>query len=198
VTLVAASLRTGMRGRRHRRRNDGALAFRLPDSCFSQEPDQRFRARQPSRFAWSWHFELTFRSPAAVFRFRFAATGSTLPASIFRAVSEVETKPVRSAAPLLYPVGPGLGRILRDKPVAQFRSRTSGGARISTPLRGFYSPYGSQRSILESRRKAHLFEIRPISLRSPQAIAFVNRLRIIVPGSLHLTRLDCSVNLLEP
>ena len=99
------------------------------------------------------------------------------------------------------PTSSGLPRIKRDQrhePVARslfprFRRLLN----LHFPQGTAKSP--SDRSVQSSLPPKKLTCInRPIPLRSPPASYFVISLRINVPGSLRLTKFDCSMNLLEP
>jgi hypothetical protein len=66
------------------------------------------------------------------------------------------------------------------------------------PSGDFYIPLRIAAFDAACRSKTHLCELPDFPSLPASRLLLTTGLRIIVPGSLRLTRFDCSVNLLEP
>ena len=198
VTHIPAALRTGMPGRRHRQTRPPGVIFSAPRfSLFS-----RNGSMLPSPPAASSCLEPTSRSGLSLthcgclfpgYRCEIDAPGRLLRHRTGTVIEPVRLyrSPTRSGLPRT-------GRDLHDKPVARLRSCVSSGCRISTPLGGLLNPLMDRSVQPVYRRKAHLCDL-PDFPSLPVSLSLLTiGLWITVPGSLHLTRFDCSVNLLEP
>ena len=92
----------------------------------------------------------------------------------------------------------GLGGIYAMNPLPDFVPTLRAEPKSPLPLGDFYLPLRIAAFDSVFRSKARLYEL-PDFPSLPGGISLLTiRLRIIVPGPLLLTRLDCSVNLLEP
>ena len=197
MTHVPAALRTGMLGQRLRKRDNRTFSSLLPASPVCSETDQRSKVRQQCHPVRSQHLETAFRSPATTICCQIPIARSVLLACFF----DVRRNSSRTRSADDSPTSSGLPRIKRDQrhePVARslfprFRRLLN----LHFPQGTAKSP--SDRSVQSSLPPKKLTCInRPIPLRSPPASYFVISLRINVPGSLRLTKFDCSMNLLEP
>jgi len=173
------------------------VVFPAPRLPCCRETDQRLKARLPLVLLGACASNQTFRSPAAAARCQVAAARSSFPACFF----DTLLKLCRTRSAPRFPARSGLprtGRVPRIGPVARLCPGILCGCGLSTPRNGVFTP-ATDRSVAPARRrKAHLCDL-PDFPSLPAGFPLLTiRLRIIVPGSLLLTRLDCSVNLLEP
>ena len=142
-------------------------------------------------------FRKAFRSLTAAPRFQVTAARSKLPACFFNAALKNSSNPfdpllLRSLRPS------GLGGIIAMNPLSDFFSRARAEPEPPLPSGDFYIPLRIAAFDSEFHSKVHLRDL-PDSPSLPAGFMLLTiSHRIIVPGSLRLTKFDCSVNLLEP
>lgn len=112
--------------------------------------------------------------------------------------ADLYIEPVPLTAPPPGPVCPVLGRIIAMSPLPDFAPARLAATVSPLPSRDFYFPLRIAAFDAAYRSKARLLKLPDFpSLPAGRSLLTIS-LRITVPGSLLLTRFDCSVNLLEP
>jgi len=106
--------------------------------------------------------------------------------------ADLSIEPVPLTAPPLSPVCPVLGRIIAMSPLPDFAPALLAATVSPLPSRDFYIPLRIAAFDAACRSKAHLLKLPDfLSLPAGRSLLTIS-LRITVPGSLLLTRFDCS------